>query len=71
MPASPLPPGTIVLRQTRGLRSKLLHGRVLDSSCTLDALGRRQLWYHVEVLSSTETRRWPASHCTVVAVAPA
>ena len=71
MPAIPLPPGTIVLRQNRGLRKGLVHGRILDSSITLDALGRRQLWYRVQVISSTDIKRWLASHCTVVAPAPA
>lgn len=71
MPASVLPPGTIVARQPRGMRTIHYHGRILEAYTTQDALGRRRIWYRVEVLNTTTVATWPGSHCTVLAPAPA
>lgn len=70
-PVQLLPVGTIVLRQSRGMRTIHLHGRILESFTKLDKLGRRQIWYRVQVLDSGITRDWPGSHCQPITPAPA
>lgn len=63
MAVSPLPIGTVVTRQSRGIKTKHFQGRILESFTTQDKLGRPWLWYQVQILNSTATARWPASHC--------
>jgi hypothetical protein len=70
-PAPLLPVGTIVVRQARGLRTIHTHGRILDAFTKSDKLGRRQIWYRVQILESGITRDWPGSHCQTVTPAPA
>ena len=64
-------PGTIVARQSRGLRDIQMQARVLDSFTTSDKLGRKQIWYRCEVLTTGVIRNWPGSHLTVITPAPA
>jgi hypothetical protein len=74
MASTPVPflsVGTIVLRQARGVRTIHYHGRIVDSFTKSDKLGRRQIWYRVQVLESGLTRDWPGSHCQPVTPAPA
>ena len=66
-----LPAGTIVTRQARGLRDVQIHARVVDSFTTSDKLGRKQIWYRCQLLSTGVVRDWPGSHVIVVTPAPA
>lgn len=66
-----LPPGTIVCRQSRGLRDVQMQARIVDSFTTSDRLGRRQIWYRCQLLNTGVIRDWPGSHVIVVSPAPA
>lgn len=71
MAKAPLPTGTIVTRQRRGLRDVQIQARILDSFTISDKLGRRQIWYRCQLLSNGVIRDWPGSHVIVVTPAPA
>lgn len=66
-----LPAGTIVTRQHRGIRTRDIQARIVASLVVKDRTGRGQPFYEVQRLDTLHTDRWPASHCMVVAPAPA
>lgn len=71
VPVSILPVGTIVSRQARGKVHIHNQGRIVDSFTKSDKLGRRQIFYRVQVLESGLVRDWPGPHCQVVTPPPA
>lgn len=66
-----LPAGTIVRRTNRGIRVRDLQARITAEVMVRDRTGRNQPYYEVERLDTLRADCWPASHCEVVAPAPA
>lgn len=66
-----LPAGTIVRRTARGIRTKDMQARITDALMVPDRTGRNQPYYRVQRLDTLSFDCWPASHCEVVAPAPA
>lgn len=70
MAKAPLSPGTIVSRESRGLRSIQMQAQILNSFTVSDKLGRRQIWYRCQLVNNGVIRDWPGSHITVITPAP-
>lgn len=66
-----LPAGTIVRRTARSVRVRDLQARIIAEVIRRDRTGRGQPFYEVERLDTLGAECWPASHCEVVAPAPA